>query len=351
MTEMETKLPGAVTAEEWRPALAELEDTAEKWDFFAAVCAVIAAHPGVTGPGRAARIEEELIRFKQRPTMRFESCPLVESRWATRGEQEVIEITQVFFGPLGPNGSLPLHVTDDTLREIRLGRPWMAEFLDIFTHRMTSFFYRSWEAAQLTASRVLDSEDPYPAWIGSLFGAGPAAFRARDALPDDVKRYAAGWLANGRRSAAAVEGMLEIVIGAPVAVQEFIPEWLTIPMEEESRLGVQGAILGNDTIVGPRYYTVQSRIRVRSSRLNFAQFEALLPVGERHVALRDAMRNLMGLATAWELNLVLEKSDIPALTLDGTRRLGWDTWAPQQSRTDDPDDLTLIGTYNLLHWT
>lgn len=345
MNEASSKPIEAAIAEAWAPPVAEFVDTAESWEFFAAVRAVVAAHPDFIGPGRALRIEDELIRFKQPVTARFEPSPVVEARWATRGEQSVMEISQVFFGPLGPHGPLPKHVTMDALNEARLGRHWMVEFLDIFTHRMTSFFYRGWESAQVTVSRELGVEDPYPAWIGSLSGTGPAEFRDRDALPDDVKRYAAGWLASGRRSAAAVEGMLAIVIGAPVSVQEFVPEWLTIPQEEESRLGQQGATLGADTIAGPRYYSVTSRIRVRSSRLSFRQFQALLPVGERNRALRDAMRNLMGLATAWELQLVLAESEVPELTLDGSRRLGWDTWAPQSPRDRDPDDVILIGTY------
>ena len=343
----ETSAPpvGTETADAPDPPLMQLVDEAETWEFFAAVRAVIAAHPGAKSPGRAARIDEEPIRFKQRATARFEPSPLVEARWAPRGEQTVMEISQVFFGPLGPNGPLPTHVTLDALREARLGRNWLAEFLDIFTHRMTSFFYRGWEAAQLAVSRELGPEDPYPAWIGSLIGIGPETFHERDALPDDTKRLCAGWLASGRRSAAAIEGVLQTLIGAPVSVREFVPEWLTIPCEEESRLGVQGATLGADTVIGPRYYSRTSRIRLRSSRLSFAQFEALLPVGDRHRALRDAMRHLLCLATAWELQLVLARADVPPLRLDGMRRLGWDTWAPQPKRSDDPDDVILIGTY------
>ena len=329
----------------WPPP-AELTEAPDEWEFFAAVRAIIAANPGFAGPGRAARIEEELIRFKQRPTTRFEPAPMVEASWAERGDQQVLEIVQTFFGPLGPRGPLPMHVTMDAIRETRRGRPWLAEFLDVFTHRITSFLYRGWESAQLTASRELDADDPYPAWIGSLFGQGAVPFRERDTLPDDVKRYASGWLASGRRSAAGVESIIELVVGAPVAVREFVPEWLNMPTEEQTQLGVQGATLGSEAMIGPRYYSVQSQFRVRSARLTFEQFAALLPDGERHVALRDAVRNLMGLAPAWSLQLVLARDEVPPLALDGTRRLGWDSWAPQEDRAHDPDDVTLIGTYN-----
>lgn len=346
MTEAHARADRVAASPTAREPLAELTETPEDWEFFAAVRAIIAANPGFAGPGRAARIEEELIRFKQRPTPRFEPGPMVEARWATRGEQQVMEVVQTFFGPLGPRGPLPHHVTTDAIREARRGRPWLAEFLDVFTHRITSFLYRGWESAQLTASRELDAEDPYPAWIGSLFGQGPSPFGDRDTLPDDVKRYAAGWLAGGRRSAAGIESLIELVIGAPVAVQEFVPEWLPMPAEEQTRLGMQGATLGGDAMIGPRYYSAQSQFRVRSSCLTFAQFEALLPVGDRHVAVRDSMRNLVGLTPAWSLQLVLAKDEVPPLTLDGSRRLGWDSWAPQAERSHDADDVTLIGTYN-----
>jgi type VI secretion system protein ImpH len=325
-------------------ALADLEANAASWEFIAAVRAVMAAHPEAPGVGRAARVEAEPIRFRQKPTQRFEPGPVSRARRETRAGTAVFEVEQVFFGPFGPHGALPLHVTDDALRESRAGRPWLSAFLDLFTHRMTAFFFRALEAARITASRDLGPDDPYPAWINSLFGAGPSEFRERDAFPDDLRRYSAGWLAGNRRSAAAVEGVVGIVSGGPVTVEEFVPEWLPMRPSEQARLGAGAATLGVDAALGERYYSVQSRLRIRTAPLALDGFDALLPGGARHRAVRDAVRSVMGLSWAWEMQLVLAADAVPPLHLDGTRRLGWDTWAPMAQRSRPADDVVVIGT-------
>ena len=183
--------------------------------------------------------------------------------------------------------------------------------------------------------------DPYRVWLNALFGQGMTSLQDRDALPDDMKRYASGWLSGGKPSVAAIEGMMEIVTGARVKVEEFTPEWLSIPKAEQARLGVGPMRLGQDVIIGSRYFSVQSRLRLRTSKLSYAQFDALLPTGERYPAVRDAMRNLAGPSLAWDLQLVLDGAEVPKLRLDGARRLGWDTWLSEDVRFAEAVDVVL----------
>ncbi len=325
------------------PRLAALAADPSDWDVFAAAMLVGAVHRDAPGPGRAGRIEDEPIRFGQDPVRSLHGSPLRSAGWTRRGGREVFELRQSAFGALGPDGPLPAHVTEDAIQELREGRPWLVGFLDVFTHRLTMLLVRAWQSARIAPSRALGRDDPWPAWIASLYGAGPAALRDRDAMPDDLKRYASGWLAWGRRSVPALEGVMGLACDAPVEVLEHSPEWLPMQPADQTRLGVAATTLGGEATLGPRFFSVEGKVRVRTRPMSLAAYRALLPGGARHAVARDAARAVLGLGRAWELNLVLKREETPPPVLDGGLRLGWETWLASPARSADPDDLVLQG--------
>lgn len=312
------------------------------WEFFAAIRALAAESegPGV-GRSKSYRVAEDKIRFRQEPSLQFEPNEIKSAKAIQTEGGDVVELTQTFFGPFGHKGALPIHVTEDALH---YALDTLPPFLDLFNHRITALLYRAWETTQIAVSRDRGGEDPYQSWISALYGQGMKSLRNRNApLSDDVKRYASGWLSGGRPTVASIQGLMEIVTGAPVTVEEFVPEWLPIRKDERAYLGQGPMRLGQDVIIGARYFSLQSRIRLRTSKLSFAQFDALLPGGDRHEAVRDAMRNLAGLALAWDLRLVLDGGEVPELRLDGARRLGYDTWLSEDVRFGEAVDVVLRG--------
>lgn len=321
--------------------LSDLRAAPTDWDLFAALYRVQSLHPDAPGLGRAQTIAEEPLRIVQRPSQRFEPSPLVAVRTDRRAGRDVVEVEQVAFGALGVLGPLPPHVTSDAIRESRAGRPWLKAFLDIFTHRITAFLYRAWEAATPAASRALGAADPFPAWIASLAGVGPRPFRARDAVPDDLRRHAAAWLGAPRRSVAAAAALAEMVIGTRVTAEEFVPEWIGIPPDQQTRIGQDGGRLGIDTVAGARHFTQTQRFGLRTRPLDRQSFAALLPDGDRHAPLRDMMRHLMGLARVWDLTLVLSRTQAHHAALDDQTRLGWNSWLGHRDPAAPLDDVRL----------
>lgn len=307
------------------------------WGYFAAIRALAAEEKGGVPVGRSVRIEDDRIRFRQAPSLQFEASEIRAVEIVETPNGEVVELTQTFFGPFGAKGALPQHVTEDAL----LYSADLQPFLDLFTHRMVALLYRAWETTRIAVSRDRGGEDPYCVWLNALFGQGMTPLQNRDALPDDLKRYAAGWLSAGRPTVPAIEGLMEIVAGVRVTVEEFVPEWLPIPVEEQARLGLGPMRLGEEVIIGARYFSVQSRLRLRTEKLSWARFDSLLPTGDRHPVIRDAMRNLAGLSLAWDLQLVLDGAEVPKLALDGARRLGWDTWLSEDVRFAEAVDVVL----------
>lgn len=63
------------------------------------------------------------------------------------------DVTTAFFGLSGTAGVLPYHYTEHLLTRAVAGDHAMAEFFDLFTHRLTSLFYRAWERCHPFVSR------------------------------------------------------------------------------------------------------------------------------------------------------------------------------------------------------
>jgi len=314
------------------------------WEFFAAVRALQSARGDRPAVGRSTRIEQDFLRFKQEPTLSFQPTELIDFKAVEDADAPMWEIRQVFFGFFGPNGPLPTHITEDAISDLRdSGRHrLLPDFCDLLQHRMTSLLYRAWESTQITASRDLGGEDPYKRRIGALFGEALPGFADREALSDDTKRYISGHLSARRGSVAALEAVVETITGAKAKVDQYIGEWLPIPESDRTRLGE--ARLGIDTTIGERAFSAQSRIRISTARLNFEDYEEVLPDGTLFRPLRDAVRHVLGLGMAWEFRPVLKVSEIPKCALDGNRRLGWDTWISAEERMQDGNELALEGT-------
>ena len=325
-------------------ALKSIKDDPRSWDFFAAVRALHTARGDRPAVGRSTRIEQDFLRFKQEPTLAFQPTELMDFKVAENTVAPAWEMRQVFFGFFGPNGPLPSHITEDAIADLRdSGRHrLLPDFCDLLQHRMTSLLYRAWESTQITASRDLGGDDPYKRRIGALFGEALPGFVDREALGDDTKRYISGHLSARRGSVASLEAVVETIIGAKATVDQYVGEWLPIPDSERTKLG--SARLGIDTTIGERAFSAQSRIAIRTARLTFDEYQELLPDGALFKPLRDAVRHVLGLGMAWELRPVLKIGEMPKCSLDGNRRLGWDTWIGAEDRMRDGNELALEGT-------
>jgi type VI secretion system protein ImpH len=129
------------------------------------------------------------------------------------------------------------------------------------------------------------------------------------------------------------------VIGAPVALREFVGEWLEIPARLQSRLGRGHCGLGQSAVIGGRSFQRQGRAELRVGPIGLLAYLAIAsnPGLRRRVA--RAIRFASGCGIDYDLRPILARAAIPDPRL-GTCRLGLSTWiSPRRSR--DADDLRL----------
>ena len=78
--------------------------------------------------------------------------------------------------------------------------------------------------------------------MGALVGLSTRGLDARDALPDQYKRFFAGRLVAQARNAEGLRGLLEHFFRIPVRVLEFVASWMRLP-HEALRQGSQDEVM------------------------------------------------------------------------------------------------------------
>jgi type VI secretion system protein ImpH len=300
-----------------------------------------AAYPDRPRLGRSVRPAQDPIRLAQEPSVVF--TPSTIAAWEER-EGLPARLLVHCFGLFGPDGPLPLHLTEYAQNRRRNFRdPTFQRFADVFHHRLISLFYRAWANSRPTVSFDRPDEDRFAAYVGSLVGIGMEPFRDRDAMPDLSKLHFAGWFSNQTRPAEGLASILASFFTVPARIECFVGAWLTLPERDLTELGraPQLATLGQSVLLGRRIWTRQQKFRIVFGPLTLDDYVRLLPGGSSFHKLIPIVRNYVGDTLLWDVNLVLRREEVPATVLGRTGRLGWTTWLMPRRKTSDAADLFL----------
>ena len=292
--------------------------------------------------GASQRPIEDPLRIGQEPATTFEPASLTAFE-ATKGDRPH-RLTVRCLGLLGPNGPLPLHLTEYARERMhRHGDPTFVSFLDIFHHRMLSLFYRAWANNEPTVSFDRPHTDRFSDYVGAMAGLGMSTLRQRDEVSDLTKFYYCGRLSSQTKCAEGLEDILTDYFQLPARIESFVGEWLTLPDRDICRLGLDPAngTLGRSTLLGARVWGCQHKFRITLGPLGLADYESLLPIGDRIRRLIALVRNYIGDELAWDVKLILKREEVPAACLNNRDRLGWTTWLGKKPPTNDAGDLVV----------
>jgi type VI secretion system protein ImpH len=248
-----------------------------------------------------------------------------------------------FFGLLGPNGPLPLHLTEYARDRLRnLGDASFLHFLDLLHHRFLVLFYRAWAQAQPTVGLDRPQDDRFSRYVGSLFGLGLPALRGRDSVHDFAKLFRAQWLVRQVRNADGLRAILCSYFRVDARIEQFVGHWLRLPRAQRSRLAVPGGTtLGRDAVIGQQVWDRQHKFRVHLGPLTLSQYESFLPGGDNIRKLVDWVRNYFGFEFQWDVQLGLQSKQVPTTRLARYGRLGWTTWVGRPGAPVAAQDLVL----------
>ncbi|WP_151634778.1 type VI secretion system baseplate subunit TssG [Noviherbaspirillum aerium] len=260
-------------------------------------------------------------------------------------------LTPAFMGLVGPSGVLPRHYTQHVADRVLFQRDTTTRaFMDIFTSRAVSLFYQSWMKYRLHLQYEADRRNRFVPLVLSLGGLGFAATRDRiandgEGIADETLAYYVAAIRERPRSAHWFARVVADYFRVPAKIAEFIGQWMELPKEERTSLGIRHASLGQSAFCGGRVWDRQSRIRLTLGPMRKASFLDMLPGAQGHRNLARLFRLMQGLAYDCEVRLILDKRDIssPRLQKEGGQvLLGWVSWMQARGRASDPDDASYL---------
>lgn len=143
--------------------------------------------------GRAPLPKFEPLRIGQQPSMGFAPSTVAEVR--QREENGLHEVSILSFGLFGPNGPLPVHMTEYARERIHHHQDHsLSAFADLFHHRLTLLFYRARADAQPAVSLDRDDNRRFEGYLASLIGMGQPAQMSKGSLSAHARFTHAGHL-------------------------------------------------------------------------------------------------------------------------------------------------------------
>jgi type VI secretion system protein ImpH len=306
---------------------------AEPWRYgFLTLLRRIGADVRIDPPGTARRPQAEPFRLGQQPSLTFAPREI-----AAVGEANGrLQVRLFGLGTLGPNGPLPIHVTEIARdREESRRDATLVNFLDIFHHRYLTLLYRAWASAQATVGLDRPGDEHFSFYVASLTGQDTSEISHRP-LPAHARLAASAHLVREARNPDGLRMTLERYFAVPVTIEEHVFHWIELDPVDCSYLGRPGPAgkMGN-AMPGTRVPDRQGKFRIVMGPLDLEQYLRFTPQGADLPRLIEWVRAFVGYEFVWELELRIKARSATPAVMGGSQRLGWSGWLGP-SPTDKP---------------
>ena len=324
----------------------ELFDEPYKFEFFQAVRLLEKVFPERLAVGQEATTTPEIVRFRSRIGLDFPASEIHQLKETNDERLNVqhFEMFVNFMGMLGISGVMPTHYTELAMERNRYRDTAMWSFMDIFTHRSVSFFYRAWEKYRFPVGYERGQDD-FTAFLFDFAGLGTEGLRGRMDLEDESLLPYTGLISQKPHSAVALGNILSDYFRIKAKIEQFFGQWLELDTESVTKLGEANSLLGTNAIIGTRIWEQQSKFRVRLGPLSFREFQDFLPNGAAHKSLKSIIRFMVGLEFDFDIQLVLKAKQVPGtiLTTRAQRRpmLGWTSFLKTKPFKKDDEQVIL----------
>lgn len=338
-----------------------------RFDFFQAIRLLECLNESAPRVGRSRMLREDYVRFGQLLSLAFAPSSLAQPHQDSRKEGRPQKVTVEFTGLTGPNGPMPLRLTEFIRNRIRgIQDPdaplftsdspvepgslapkdsTLAEFIDLFHHRMIALFYRAWAVTQKSVDFDRKEDRSFAEWIASLCGLGLPELDGLDSIPTWEKLPFTGLLACQTRHAGGLEGILSATFSTRAKIFSFTGHWINIPPEERCLLGRRDhpGSLGRTCVVGARVWDQNLKFTIQLGPMTLAQFRGFLPGEGCHQRLHDWVAFYTRRQYYWKAVILLKKEEVPKICLGRTGQLGYTSWLGILPFRHDPGDYQVRG--------
>lgn len=231
---------------------------------------------------------DDSVRFRPHPGMGFPVSELKATETDAQHPERPPTVRTTFLGLYGVESPLPTSYIDD-ISQRREGHDVLEAFLDIFNHRLTTQYYRSWRKYSYPATFEAGGKDPISQHLLALIGAEHSPVQ-----PTSRLLALLGPLMLPTRTAQGIvfvvqtqapDTQVEVIPHHPVKVNITHPAQLS--RRDPVRLG-QRPVLGNSVIEANKV------ILVKLTTHNPQEAQAWLPGGQLHEDVMTLLRVYLG---------------------------------------------------------
>jgi type VI secretion system protein ImpH len=314
-----------------------------EFEFFQAVRLCLRLMPDRSQPGGFDGPSREAIHFSQLNSFVFPPAVVQQLREHPSHREDdgstKLNMQVAVLGLTGYSGLLPWFYTRLLIDAESAGSSKpdqaLADFLDLFNHRLISLQYRAWEERHLHIGyeRKLP-QSSITGYLLALLGVAAPSVRERLEVPDPVLLGSSGLLSSIPRSVSGLKQLLRNRMGIQVEVADFQGRWCHLRPAEQTRLGPRSDQnrLGSAGILGRRVWYPQASFRIKVGPLSFREFLSFRPGSRRFAELIDLVEFFTrGTYEEFEVELLLLADQVPSCRFISNRfdtapRLGWMGW-------------------------
>lgn len=241
----------------------------------------------------------------------------------------VLKVDIKGFGLFGPNGALPLHLTEQIYeRKIHQKDQTFNDFVDIFHNRLIALFYKAWRDAQDVVT--LEGED---AWHFSRFIASILGVEKENHTKQHVHHYSQFYYSNLMLSQNMPVEDLKVILShyfeVAVDILENVGQWVDAS-EFSTLLGDPNPLaLGQGLLIGDKIFDATQKIRFLIGPIKPAQYLGFLRGEQAAQQLEEWIERYTQHQLLWDVEFIIDKQFITQQTLGHGLALGFTSWIGQ----------------------
>ncbi len=220
------------------------------------------------------------------------------------------------FGLLGPNGPMPLRLTEEAIWQSTSSRSQLADFLSLLGESQLKLFYRAWVLSR-------PEESARPQGSDSIGKSASLICGATESSPEHLTLSPS--FLGGPRGALGLRQSLQVRVRGRVLIDEHVGEWLRIGDSE--RWTLPNGALGRSSILGSRVWTRQFRFNIRFSAASWSEYLRLLPSSSFFSEqVTSLVKRYLKVGFSWSHSVGLRREAIVPGRLGADCRLGETAW-------------------------
>ncbi|MDL2274719.1 type VI secretion system baseplate subunit TssG [Desulfosarcina sp. OttesenSCG-928-G10] len=275
-------------------------------------------------------VSTKSFRYSVSPSLSFPPRDIAAVDIVVREDMKPqVQMMLNLMGLHGAGSPLPAYFTEYVAQHAD-EQNTLKDFFDIFNHLLVTLLHGTWKKYRYYAQYRVCATDRLSKRFSGFIGVGHPALREAKKLRWPRLMAYMGLIAFKSESAGSMESILRHYFAHPaISIIPCITRWVSVPEDQQTRLGDQNDMLGIDFVIGDEVPDQTGKFRVRIAELTLEKFNAFLPSGDKFDELQTLVKFILKSRLDFDVELCLLPDEIRPWCLDRENecRLGWSTWS------------------------